>query len=184
MLSTIRPASLRMSSPSSQQSLSTVPGLITKIAFQSQAHSVALLVLIWNTSNSATHSFLIWTILYLTFTCLFAVNLNSWSFDEAGHCYNSSGIALRDSRHPHVDYLYITLTCLYVFLLADNHSFQISLRENEDPCGDILASLCCSPIPRTSFGLLVVAMIQYPLHMYTLFTLRANVATRRIAYRW
>jgi hypothetical protein len=72
---------------------------------------------------------LIWTILYLTFTCLFAVNLNSWSFDEAGHCYNSSGIALRDSRHPHVDYLYITLTCLYVFLLADNHSSNQSSRE-------------------------------------------------------
>jgi len=143
----------------------------------------------------------IWMILYLTFTCLFAINLRSWSLDTAGHCYHATHIALPDSSHPYVDHIYISLTCLYIFL-----SLALTLRISTINlqvgggggntngavyyCSAACAVcfnpfwpffLCClacggDDILRsaTTVGVLIVAMLQYPLHIYSLFTLRGN----------
>ena len=129
----------------------------------------------------------IWMILYLIFTCLFAVHLNSWSFDVSRHCYNTSHISLPNARHPYVDHIYIAFTCLYVLssvylsvAIANSKGLLDKLSNMESYNFNVTRSMIVLLLALFSistpyhFMVLNIAMLQYPLHVYTLFTIRAN----------
>lgn len=102
----------------------------------------------------------LWVVLYLTYTCLFGIRLKSWNDDVPGHCYNGYKIAQPNALHPKVDFVYVSLTCSYVFIslgwalgLGRLYGFSESYSE---------------------YLVLICAALQFPLHVYSIFTLRAN----------
>jgi hypothetical protein len=130
----------------------------------------------------------------------------------SGDCYNAAHLALPNARHPYVDHIYISITCLYVFLslgvtlristtrfardkgegIGDHwasktcHFWSLSCVICANPCFPLGWCWACCTVKRddedeedilrkfSTSGVLVVATLQYPLHVYSLFTLRAN----------
>lgn len=55
----------------------------------------------------------LFSILYLTFTIVFGVNLRDWDYNESGRCYNTRLIANRGDLHPNVDIAFLVVTSFY-----------------------------------------------------------------------
>jgi hypothetical protein len=100
---------------------------------------------------------LLWSTLYVIYTCLFGVRLRSWDYITVGRCYNTHNIALPQAKHPYVDNIYLSITCLYVFLTL-GIAFSAALDDQF----------------WSAYMVLFVAAMQYPLHLYSIFTLRAS----------
>ena len=58
----------------------------------------------------------VFTALYLSFIILFGQALVTWDENVAGRCYNTMSIASPDAAHPHVDLVYLGVTCSYLSL--------------------------------------------------------------------
>lgn len=117
-------------------------------------------------------------VLYLVFSIIFGISLEKWDDDAPGKCYVTRGIALPDASHPYVDRVYLGITSLYLF-----SSLTIS----------VFVALMGSPVPnnvRTGaasngveipfmytiayfrWSIVTLAMLQYPLHLYMVITMR------------
>lgn len=156
---------------------------------------------------------IIWSYLYLGYTIAFGIRLRSWNEDTLGQCYITSGIAVPGNRHPYVDHIYISVTCLWVIVslygalglshtafsstkygdriqLALNRVLDRELRRLE--ASGIDTELLTQMIPPIRFlrattpltftedpdgkqiAALLIALIQYPVHMYSIFVMRAT----------
>ncbi|KAE8445340.1 hypothetical protein EG329_013462 [Mollisiaceae sp. DMI_Dod_QoI] len=143
----------------------------------------------------------LWAILYLTYTSIFGVRLKSWDYDNPGHCYNTNHLSAPTANHPYVDNIYIAVTCLYVFttllvaVMRFNYMvplellrygvaergrvrkgglrglFLIILRGRSLKEGSLNEHKMSAT---TQYMLLGVAFAQFPLHTYTIFTLRRS----------
>jgi hypothetical protein len=143
-------------------------------------------------------SIALWATLYLTYTSIFGVRLQSWDYNNPGHCYNTHKISTSNAKHPYVDNIYIAITCLYVFVTLINAAAKLSplsLLESRRRMAATKGSLI-ELFPRerplkgrslreqslkehrnsvvTQYLVLNIAFVQFPLHAYSIFTLRRS----------
>jgi hypothetical protein len=112
----------------------------------------------------------LWAVLYLVYTSIFDKRLQSWNWNSPGHCYNPHKTSLANASHPTVDYIYIGLTCLYLF--ASLFAVVMVGGVGEIYPDPYCPQGCCQVI--SSFMVLTVAAFQFPLHVYSIFALRAS----------
>jgi hypothetical protein len=138
-------------------------------------------------------SIALWATLYLTYTSLFGVRLQSWDYNNPGHCYNTYHLSTPNADHPYVDDIYIAITCLYVFgtlfvaatkltplssleilrrMVATNGSLREPFLRERSLRGQSLREARNSGF--TQYIVLSVAFAQFPLHAYSTFTLRSS----------
>lgn len=113
--------------------------------------------------------------LYLVFVSYFGIALNNWDYNKTGRCYHYDHVALPDSSHPDVDKAYLVATCVFMFVLLF--------------CCVILGKPATEYLRRGKTGrspdfgmwlliwiarifLLITALLQYPLHLYMVVSLR------------
>ncbi|KAK8124261.1 uncharacterized protein PG998_000020 [Apiospora kogelbergensis] len=58
---------------------------------------------------------IVYTCLYLAFTILFGLKLQSWDDGSSGRCYNASRTSDPTAAHPLVDHIYLGITAFYLF---------------------------------------------------------------------
>lgn len=91
-------------------------------------------------------------ILFLTFTILFGQRLGGWSEDSAnGECYNTHLVTNSSANHPVTDRLYVGITAAW--LLISLFAAIFSTR-------------------KIAKAILVLALLQFPLHVYMVAALR------------
>jgi hypothetical protein len=146
---------------------------------------------------------IIWSCLYLGYTIAFSIQLRSWNNDKSGQCYITSSISASGASHPYVDYVYISVTYVYVISLLytalifnyvafnyTDYRDRILLvldrgRQQLEALGLSfagfeglgLALFAKDPDRKQSITLLFV-LLQYPVHMYSVFALRAANESR------
>jgi heme/copper-type cytochrome/quinol oxidase subunit 4 len=104
----------------------------------------------------------IFGILFLTFTILFGISLNKWDNHIPGRCYNTRGIATPASPHPTVDFVYLSFTCFYMLTtLGGAMEYSIGTAHRN---------------VMKRFMIIQLSMIQYPVHLYMIVTMRENNA--------
>jgi hypothetical protein len=103
----------------------------------------------------------VFAILFLVFTILFGNAINHWDWNRPGGCYKTSLIAVKSASHPYVDKIYLSITACYMFaglfcsaFSASPWAFQTLSKEN----------------------VTIVAMVQYPVHLYSMIALRTSNA--------
>ncbi|KAH7088572.1 hypothetical protein FB567DRAFT_524657 [Paraphoma chrysanthemicola] len=146
----------------------------------------------------------IWTVLFVAYISIFLARLSDWDLQVPFHCYNTSKTASRGDLHPDVDYAYVIVTFIfigatfmYAVVLALRTQFRINsvakklsdfidTRISTNPSAwsqniisiyfDILTSspLLGGPATELQRVILSVAMLQCPLHIYSMFALRAS----------
>jgi hypothetical protein len=155
-------------------------------------------------------SIALWATLYLTYTSLFGVRLQSWDYNSPGHCYSTNRLSTRNADHPFVDHIYIAFTCLYVFvslllaamkpnylgfllqtvefagspskqslkeLLLKQRSLKELILELRSPKGLFPHKESLEKLRNSVFiqyTVICVAFLQFPLHAYSIFTLRRS----------
>jgi hypothetical protein len=139
--------------------------------------------------------------LYLAFTVFFGSALQRWDYDAPGRCYHTHLIASSAASHPYVDRIYLIITCIYMLLalflsifptlsgmplnplaflpfehihttgsvLSDSHSIWVKALIKERGGWPVWAR---KEVYRGV--VLVVALLQYPLHLYSAVALRIS----------
>lgn len=94
-----------------------------------------------------------------------------------GRCCDASKISLWNASHPYVDNIYVAITCCYVFLAL---GWAVLFRFVNNQGG--------KPLLYRQFLVFIVAMLQYPLHVYSIFAFRASnedlLSGRNIEQEW
>jgi hypothetical protein len=140
----------------------------------------------------------IFSILYLTFAIIFGKHLEGWDLATAGSCYNTHLIATPNSRHPYVDKIYLGITCIYMFSALFGSIFYSNdlfiskiisfpgntIEENGNPLRPVLQTFFEAlrtwrrKVTQMSISnrmpVLTCALLQYPLHLYSIFALRTS----------
>jgi hypothetical protein len=117
---------------------------------------------------------LVFSVLYLVFSIKFGKGLEQWDDNSSGRCYTTTGISATNASHPYVDHIYLGITCLYLFVslsgvILANIRLPVLLEATQfwSPL-KVIISVISRP------QLLFFAMLQYPLHLYMLITLRVS----------
>jgi hypothetical protein len=118
----------------------------------------------------------VFSILYLAFCIIFGKHLEQWDWVGSGTCYNTTGIASPASSHPYVDRIYLGITCFYMFGTVTLSMGSFVLRDVVDfyQREVHIHALSRWMLINLDPVLLSVAMVQYPLHLYNVFALRAG----------
>jgi hypothetical protein len=130
---------------------------------------------------------------------LFLIRLRGWDVEVPLHCYNTSALARSGDPHPHVDNIYIGVTFTFIassllYALVLSLKSQEKLQRNWAKTAAEFSEL--SGIPESNvhgfqavaiaaismsitatdlqYSLLTTAMLQSPLHIYSIFALRAS----------
>jgi hypothetical protein len=138
---------------------------------------------------------------YLTFTVFFGNTLQSWNYDAPGSCYHTHLIATSTASHPYVDRIYLIITCIYMLIALFLSIFPALSGMPLNPLALLPFKHIhtTGPVPsdRRSTWLkamikerggwpvwarkevyrgvvLVVALLQYPLHLYSAVALRIS----------
>ena len=106
----------------------------------------------------------LWGLFFLTYVILFGVRLRSWDNAIEGHCYSTDKLARPGDPHPKVDNIYITITCLYLFSTLVYCLQGEMLKVNEEIASRLRKY--------RAYHVLVIAMLQFPLHTYSVIALR------------
>jgi hypothetical protein len=121
----------------------------------------------------------LWGVFFLTYTILFGKRLQSWEYNTPGHCYNAHLLAGSTAQHPHVDNLYIGITCWCLFaslcgvgdyLIYGRPSQQREKFQRRMP----LAFSSVFSSFNMKFTMLYLAFLQFPLHAYSVIMLRIS----------
>ncbi|KAH8769469.1 hypothetical protein F5882DRAFT_333458 [Hyaloscypha sp. PMI_1271] len=143
-----------------------------------------------------------WAVLFIAFICIFVTRLQKWDNDVPSHCYKTDATARPQDLHPHVDNIYIAVTLFYIclsFFYALSLSLGSQMRQLWNKLSEVNSSMgilgyCFTDIqnaaislgyframssiyaPATDlqYGILAIAMLQCPLHIYSIFALRAS----------
>ena len=94
---------------------------------------------------------------------LISAFLAHWDYNRLGQCYNTLNIASPSSSHPLVDYTYTILTSSVIII---SMYMPLALRFSR------LSSSALSAV--TSLSNLNTGVLQFPLHLYNIFALRAS----------
>jgi hypothetical protein len=106
---------------------------------------------------------------------IFGIRLGTWDVNVKGHCYNASKVALPDDPHPTVDFVYISLTCMYLFgSLMFSVGADLPLKWISGPGVDFLRDFLLDALKANRQIVLTYALLQYPLHIYSIFALRSS----------
>lgn len=117
-------------------------------------------------------------VLYLAFSTVFGKSLEQWDSSAPGKCYLTAGIALPDASHPYVDRIYLGITCFYLFsslilcawvALAGG---PVPSAVRPGPAYNILGKPFMFTIGYFKWSIVAVALLQYPLHLYMVVTMR------------
>jgi hypothetical protein len=93
-----------------------------------------------------------YAVLFLGLTILLGLRLNEWSPDaEPGRCYNTQLLSIDSASQPSSDLIYIGITATYLLATLGFAVFETK---------------------RQMRTLIIVALIQYPLHLYFMLVLR------------
>lgn len=119
---------------------------------------------------------------------MFGVRLNDWSDSIPGHCYNAKFVAYPGHSHPKVDLVYLGVTCFYCLaaLLACvgcHDSISVTFATAALPLGNTtfaisgLTEIFRSATTQNEVAefapyIVILAMAQYPLHLYMVIALR------------
>ena len=119
-----------------------------------------------------------WAVLFIAYMCVFATRLQKWDNDVPSHCYKTDATARPQGLHPFVDNTYIAVTFSFI-CLSFLYSLSLSLGSQMRHCQDILpvlplSSSMYSPATNLQYSILAIAMLQFPLHIYSIFALRAS----------
>ncbi|KAL7783636.1 hypothetical protein V8C37DRAFT_396903 [Trichoderma ceciliae] len=136
---------------------------------------------------------------YLSFSILFGNRLQDWNDTLPGRCYNTRLIAVATNSHPYVDTIYLGITCLYCLILllaCIIYHWLLPRLETSDGSQPFLVTTfhkwlelqstflnTVLPFPwniglpqnieEIAPAIVIIAMIQYPLHLYMVVGLRA-----------
>lgn len=131
---------------------------------------------------------------YTSFTAGYNKRLQRWDDSRPGYCYNARLIAYPNDQHPGHDVFYLMLTfyyCLGALLTRIIYHWlllRLGTHAQSQPCVTIsfewLRSLldCLANLPDWPISLAIdmiapymvmLAMLQYPLHLYMVIALRA-----------
>ncbi|RYP59818.1 hypothetical protein DL769_008376 [Monosporascus sp. CRB-8-3] len=127
----------------------------------------------------------VFAILYLAFSITFGKALGQWDYEAPGRCYVTGGITPPTASPPQADRLYLGITCFYLFfslILSVLVSSRVRITSDAVSATSVsILSLLLSPTfrliiagPDFVWGLTFIAMLQYPLHLYTVVTLRIS----------
>jgi hypothetical protein len=144
--------------------------------------------------------FIAFIVAYFTFTIVFGERLNGWNESLPGHCYNTKLVAFPSHSHPYVDLIYVGITCFWclVALLGcfSCHGLLSSSDNSAKLPPFIVTALQKRRVLESSFfdiaitigwqnsmvrqkaeelapGIVILAMLQYPLHLYMVIAMRA-----------
>jgi ABC-type multidrug transport system fused ATPase/permease subunit len=138
----------------------------------------------------------IWAVLFIAYTSVFTTRLQKWNDNVSSHCYKTTIIARSNASHPYVDNIYIAVTCMFIalsFIYSLVLSLNSKLGQLQNALSKIVSSseiaqailegyrlgLSYNPTIATlgtdlQFSILSIAMWQCPLHIYSIFALRAS----------
>ena len=122
---------------------------------------------------------LVFAILYIVFTAFLGQRLDHWDYERAGFCYNSDDLALPNAHHPTVDKRYLGITATYsLTAIGMSLLFAVSKADAErertkSKCGTGLRiGLEQNLVRNWQLTILLIALLQLPLHLYSIWTLR------------
>jgi hypothetical protein len=85
---------------------------------------------------------LVFGLFYLVFAIVFGVYLGKWDDKVPGRCFDSYALASPGAPHPTVDKVYLSITCLYMFvMLGLTLAIAISRREPDPAWGKRISAL-------------------------------------------
>jgi hypothetical protein len=137
----------------------------------------------------------IWAILFTAYMSLFVIQLRRWDNEVPLRCYKTSAVARPEDSHPHVDNIYVAVTFTFIvvslyYALIVSLNLQTRLRKKlSDPVSwlevvplpessvaafRVLSMSMDTPATDLQYTLLSIAMLQSPLHIYSIFALRAS----------
>jgi hypothetical protein len=137
----------------------------------------------------------LYMILYLVFIIFFGQQLALWDETTSGRCYNASIISDRISEHPLVDNIYLSITAFYFFgsllmcIPLGHLTTRLFSRQSKGSTPTVTAkSRTWAILSRIAAhnhetyllfsgnheGVLSLAFVQYPLHCYMIYALRAS----------
>jgi hypothetical protein len=122
-------------------------------------------------------SLVLFTSTYLAFAITFGVRLSGWNDDELGHCYDASTVAFTDRHHPGIDHIYLAITCTYCLcslLMCLTCHATLSVADHPDKFHRLVHRVASRhTAERLAPSIVLVALLQYPLHLYMVIALRA-----------
>jgi ABC-type multidrug transport system fused ATPase/permease subunit len=131
----------------------------------------------------------IWATLFTAYVGVFLSRLQKW---DPVHCYKTSAIALPASPHPRVDTVYVSITLAYIlftFCCALFLSLALQFKRVQKFQQELYNHVLSMPIspfvrqdgtpmsvPATQlqYYIPLIAMLQCPLHIYSIFALHAS----------
>jgi uncharacterized ion transporter superfamily protein YfcC len=124
----------------------------------------------------------IWMVLFIAYIGVFARRLQKWDNDGRSHCYKTDATARPQDSHPSVDNMYIGITIFFIclsFFYALSLSLGSQMRQLQNNLEVIYPVLLASssmnaPATDLQYSILGIAMLQCPLHIYSIFALRAS----------
>ncbi|KAK0737787.1 hypothetical protein B0T18DRAFT_234491 [Schizothecium vesticola] len=124
----------------------------------------------------------VFSILHLAFSILYGQRLEKWDWTVPGRCYNTRLLAMPDASHPYVDRIYLGITCFYMqsslilcFFAAFEKWLNFEPGEDNDNAPDNSDSDAAEHIGNLySVLVILAAMYQYPLHLYSTIALRLS----------
>jgi hypothetical protein len=136
----------------------------------------------------------------LTFAVFFGIALQVWNYETPGSCYYTHLIATNTASHPYVDIIYLIITCVYMLIALILSIFPTLSGMPLNPSAllpfehihtsgpvpsDDRATWVKAMIKQTGWPIwvrkevyrgvvLVIALLQYPLHLYSAVALRIS----------
>ncbi|KAH6962393.1 hypothetical protein BKA56DRAFT_597648 [Ilyonectria sp. MPI-CAGE-AT-0026] len=133
-------------------------------------------------------SLIAFTACYFSYAVVFGVRLNEWSNSIPGHCYNAKFIAYPSNSHPKVDLAYLGVTCFYCLAallgcVGCHDTISATFATTALPLGNTtfgisgLTNIVRSATTQNEVAefapfIVILAMAQYPLHLYMVIALR------------
>jgi hypothetical protein len=121
----------------------------------------------------------VWAVLFVCYFGIFATRLGTWADDVPYHCYRTSGISRPSDRHPFVDHIYIGVTFVFIVttiayatILALSSQMSTGTERTHQRILFVLATI--NPMTRTQNLIVNIALLQCPLHIYSIFALRTS----------
>jgi hypothetical protein len=114
----------------------------------------------------------------MAYIYVFGTRLQKWDNDVPSHCYKTNATARPQDVHPHVDNIYIAVTFFFIYL-SFFYALSLSLGSQSRHFHHMLPVLRLSssmyaPATDLQYSILAIAMLQCPLHIYSIFALRAS----------
>ncbi|OCK82926.1 hypothetical protein K432DRAFT_470143, partial [Lepidopterella palustris CBS 459.81] len=144
--------------------------LYDAINFAGISNCAAICCSFWRNENQTfSHycTFALFALFDVAFCILYCIRLSRWDDATPGQCYNPRKLALFSGRHPEADFVYFGITCVYFWISLALAVFRSKRRK------DAVSEAVVEGTGSTLF-VLIVGMLQLPVHLYSAIALRAS----------